>query len=58
MQKVCVGRLLSSSYTPTAGDPDYAPMLTALDELFTRYEQGGVVRFPYQTVTYHGPLLA
>ena len=52
------GRLLSSSYTPTAGDPDCAPMLTALDELFARYQQGGVVRFIYQTVIYHGQLLA
>lgn len=52
------GRLLSSSYTPTAGDQDYAPMLTALDELFARHQQGGVVHFIYQTVTYHGQLLA
>src|SRR5262249_53819214 len=30
------GRLLSSSYVPNVGDPNFEPMLAALDEIFHR----------------------
>ncbi len=50
------GWLLSSSYTPSPGDDNFAPMLAALDELFDNYQRGGVVPFDYKTVTYYGPL--
>lgn len=52
------GRLLSSSYTPRPGDEDFTPTLAALDELFDRYQRGGVVPFDYKTVTYYGWLAA
>jgi SAM-dependent methyltransferase len=47
------GRLLSSSYTPSPGDPRYAPMLAAIDALFERYQQAGFVSFEYVTAIYH-----
>ena len=50
------GRLLSSSYVPSAGDEGFAPMLAALDGLFARYRQGGLVAFAYRTVAYYGQL--
>ena len=50
------GRLLSSSYTPAAGDPRRAPMLTALDRLFDQHRQGDAVTIEYETELYHGRL--
>jgi SAM-dependent methyltransferase len=50
------GRLLSSSYTPSPGDPRHLPMLAALDKLFAQYQQGGFVSFEYVTAVYHGQL--
>lgn len=50
------GRLLSSSYTPNPGDPQYEPMLAALEELFEDHQQGGVVLFDYLTTVYSGAL--
>lgn len=50
------GRLLSSSYTPVAGDAKYQSMLAALDDLFQQYQRGGQVRFDYETVIYYGQL--
>ena len=52
------GRLLSSSYTPSPGHDNFAPMLAALGELFDRYQRGGVVSFDYQTVIYYCRLRA
>lgn len=48
------GRLLSSSYTPAAGHPHYAPMLAALDKLFAEYQENGRVTFEYRTNIYYG----
>lgn len=50
------GRLLSSSYVPTASDPNSRPMLAALDALFNRFQHAGKVDFVYQTTIYHGSL--
>lgn len=43
------GRLLSSSYTPPAGDPARAPLLEALRSLFDQHQQDGQVAFGYDT---------
>lgn len=48
------GRLLSSSYAPAPGEPNYEPMLAALTSLFAKFQEGGVIRFTYQTTVYHG----
>ena len=41
------GRLLSSSYAPNAGHPNYAPMIAHLENIFKEYEQSGKVGFSY-----------
>ena len=48
------GRLLSSSYAPLPGHPSYEPMVAALDELFVRYQSGGLVTIDYTTLVYWG----
>ncbi len=50
------GRLLSSSYTPEAGHPNYEPMLGELARIFRAYEANGSVRFKYTTKMYYGQL--
>jgi hypothetical protein len=46
------GRLLSSSYTPAAGDPRHAPMLAALKRIFAATARDGRVAFEYDTRLY------
>ena len=50
------GRLLSSSYTPEVGHPDYEPMLAELSKVFQAHEINGWVRFEYTTRMYYGRL--
>jgi SAM-dependent methyltransferase len=50
------GRLLSSSYTPAAGDPRRPKMLAALDRLFDQHQHAGTVTIDYDTELYHGVL--
>ena len=50
------GRLLSSSYTPSADHPDREPMLAALRVLFDAHAVAGRVRFEYDTDLFLGPL--
>jgi SAM-dependent methyltransferase len=50
------GRLLSSSYTPQAGDAQYAPMLRELRRLFDAYQINDRVTFEYDTRVYYGQL--
>jgi len=50
------GRLLSSSYVPDVGQPNYEPMLVALRDLFDRHQEQGQVTFLYTTTLYFGRL--
>jgi hypothetical protein len=50
----CRGRLLSSSYVPTEGDPRYDAMLRDLQRIYERHRQDGCVRFEYDTHVYFG----
>lgn len=50
------GRLLSSSYTPEEGHPNYQPMLDGLSDIFNTYQIDGRVTFEYVTRMYYGPL--
>jgi SAM-dependent methyltransferase len=50
------GRLLSSSYTPQADDPNHAPMLRELHRLFDSHHVNGHVTFEYNTRVYYGQL--
>jgi SAM-dependent methyltransferase len=48
------GRLASSSYAPPPGHARYDPMIAALQQLFDRRQENGLVRFDYQTHMYYG----
>lgn len=48
------GRLLSSSYSPVSGHPNYDPMMTELRNLFDRNNQSGIVQFDYETEIFWG----
>jgi hypothetical protein len=48
------GRLLSSSYVPEPGHPNYEPMIKALEDIFNKYQHMGMVTFHYNTAVYLG----
>ncbi len=50
------GRLLSSSYAPEEGHPNYEPMLAELQRIFHVYQTEGKVVFEYVTQMYYGQL--
>lgn len=50
------GRLLSSSYAPLPGHPNYVAMLSDLRHTFDRHQQNGIVKFIYNTRVFYGPL--
>lgn len=50
------GRLLSSSYTPEEGHPNYEPMLHELERIFQAHEVKEEVAFEYDTKIYYGQL--
>jgi SAM-dependent methyltransferase len=50
------GRVASSSYTPAPGQPGYAELYAALDELFARHAREGAVTFEYDTAVYYARL--
>jgi ubiquinone/menaquinone biosynthesis C-methylase UbiE len=52
------GRLRSSSYAPLEGQPNYAPMMAALEEMFRANQEDGHVRMEYATHVYYGRLPA
>jgi SAM-dependent methyltransferase len=52
------GRLLSASYAPAMGHPNHEPMLAELRRVFDGCEDGGYVRFGYNTEIHYGQLEA
>ncbi len=46
------GRLMSSSYAPPPGHPNYEPLMTGVRAAFDRYNENGVVEFLYTTELY------
>ena len=50
------GRLLSSSYVPESGHPNYQPMLDALRVIFDKYQSHHQVDIDYITLMYFGHL--
>lgn len=50
------GRVLSSSYMPAEGHPDYDFMVYTLKKIFMRYQENGKVRLDYDTRIYYGQL--
>jgi SAM-dependent methyltransferase len=52
------GRLRSSSYVPTKGEPNFAPMMAALDTLFAAHQQDGRVLMEFSTWVHLGQFAA
>jgi SAM-dependent methyltransferase len=52
------GRLLSSSFAPEPGHPNYQPILRELRETFDTNQKDGKVVFHYETELYYGQLSA
>jgi SAM-dependent methyltransferase len=50
------GRLLSSSYVPLAGHPNYDPMIEELGRIFRSHAREGMIEFEYNTRVYYGRL--
>jgi ubiquinone/menaquinone biosynthesis C-methylase UbiE len=50
------GRLLSSSYAPMEGHPEYKPMLKELRGVFDGHQENGRVGMEYRTRMYYGHL--
>ncbi|CAL1519241.1 class I SAM-dependent methyltransferase [Chitinophaga sp. MM2321] len=48
------GRMLSSSYIPEKDHPSYIPMIKALEDLFGKYQEQGMIKFHYETRVYLG----
>ncbi len=52
------GRLLSTSYIPEVGHPNFDSMLRDLGDIFNKYEKDGRIRFDYDTRVYYGRRLS
>ncbi len=50
------GRLLSSSYAPEPGHPQYEPMIEEVKQVFERYQANNQVVLNYVTRMYIGRL--
>jgi len=50
------GRLLSSSYAPKEGHPNFAAMMLSLKALFDHCQKAGVIRMDYITEVFYGHL--
>jgi SAM-dependent methyltransferase len=50
------GRLLSASYVPEPGHPNFNPMMRTLDALFDEHARDGKVFVEYETKVYYGRL--
>lgn len=50
------GRLLSSSYMPSANEEGYEAMIQDLQVLFDQYQEGGLITINYDTKVYTGRL--
>jgi SAM-dependent methyltransferase len=50
------GRLWSSSYAPTEGDPNFAPMMDELQRIFRAHALDDTVSFDHKTRVFYGQL--
>jgi SAM-dependent methyltransferase len=51
------GRMLSSSYTPTPGNPEYEALIAELESLFAAHSKNDRVIFEYETRLFAGRLV-
>jgi hypothetical protein len=49
-----LGRLVSSSYVPLAGEPGHKELIEACNALFDQFAVNGSIRFLYETQIYLG----
>jgi Methyltransferase domain len=49
-----LGRVLSSSYVPNAGQPGHEIVIEKMEAFFDRYAPSGKIDFPYETRVYAG----
>ena len=49
-----IGRVLSSSYVPLAGEPGHRDIIAAAERLFDESAVKGTVSFEYETMLYLG----
>jgi len=47
------GRLLSASYTPSPGDPDFGPMIELVEQLFAQHNERGKITISYDTNVFY-----
>ncbi len=50
------GRVLSASYMPMEGHPQYEPMIIELERIFNEHKKGRIVKMIYKTDVYYGKL--
>ena len=55
-RKGLTGRILSASYMPHRGHPNFPPMLGAIDNLFDQYQKDGAVKLEQETRMFYGKL--
>jgi SAM-dependent methyltransferase len=48
------GLLASSSFMPKPGEPQHGDMVAAVEDLFTRHQENGLVRIDYETHVHYG----
>ena len=48
------GRVLSSSYIPDVGHPNFGEMLLQLENIFERHQKSGAVEILYNTRVFYG----
>lgn len=48
------GRLLSASYAPQPGEPNYEPLIAMIREVFDANQADGLIAFDYNTEVYYG----
>ena len=51
-----LGRMQSSSYTPSVGTPEFSRLNSSAEKLFKKYEDRGAISFEYDTQLYLGKL--
>jgi SAM-dependent methyltransferase len=52
------GRLLSCSYAPLEGQPNYQPVMQRLEQLFEKFNTNGQVVFEYNCKLFYGKVLS
>lgn len=50
------GRLRSASYTPKEGDEGYSALWSGLESLYERFQEDGMITFPYITLLFCGEI--